>query len=222
MGEPFGSGHRIGVLGRTQARAITTQVTLGPEVADDIPLPIKPAVFAAVATMQAVVVTLFVVIGCYILFGGKMPIARTSKPRSAWLICAAVLIGVVIIPFLYVAKWIGYFTLNVELNLASDIDGSSITYAECWNADQAQSRYSDHSEYIAGFERPNNSTPNVHSVAITCMGEDRIFEFFDTYHHPLFLVVQYRTKDAAPDDYGRKLLAIPPGRGPRNTALTLP
>ena len=48
------------------------------EPGDDTPLELKLAVFAAFATMQAVVVTLFVMIGCYFLFGGKMSMAHSA------------------------------------------------------------------------------------------------------------------------------------------------
>ncbi len=121
-----------------------------------------------------------------------------------------------------VAKWIGYFVLTVDLDLSSDIDTSSITYVECWDDDEAYWLVNDRSGYVAGFERPDTAAPNRHVVTIKCMGDSGAYGIYDTYHQPKFLVVQYRGADAEDADYARKLLAIPPGRGPRSTTLTLP
>lgn len=143
---------------------------------------------------------------------------------SRTLCIAAVLLMIVIAgaPLLSVAKWIGYFTLTVELDVAADIDASSITYVECWNDDEAHWLTNDRSGYVAGFERPDTTTPNSHTVTITCSGDSGGYGLFDTYHQPEFVVVQYRNLDTEDSDYVRKLLAIPPGRGPRSTTLTLP
>jgi len=138
------------------------------------------------------------------------------------LIVAFLLIGLVGVPLLFVAKWIGNFTLKVDLEVLSDIDTSSITYVECWNGDEARWFCNDRSEFVGGFEPPDRKTPNAHFVTITCSGNSGGYGLYDTYHQPEFIVVQYRTMDAADDVYGRKSLVIPRGRGPRSTTLTLP
>ncbi|EMI46097.1 hypothetical protein [Rhodopirellula sp. SWK7] len=142
--------------------------------------------------------------------------------RTICVVAVLALIGVATVPLLTVAKWIGHFTLTVELDLASDIDAASISYVECWSADEARWLCNDDSEYVAGFEPPDHMTANAHSVTITCSGDDGVFDLFDTYHQPEFLVVRYRTIDSQKDAYVRKSLSIPPGRGPRTTSLTLP
>ena len=146
------------------------------------------------------------------------------RPMSRPLLIAAVLLVIAIVgaPLLTVAKWIGHFTLTVDLTVASDIDTSSITYLECWNEDEALWLANDRSEYVSGFERPHTTTPNAHTVTITCSGDSGAYGLYDTYRQPEFLVVQYRKLDAEDTDYSRKVLAIPPGRGPRSTTLTLP
>lgn len=139
--------------------------------------------------------------------------------------CIVAMLPVIVIagaPFLFVAKWIGHFTLTVNLEAAPEIDRSSITYVECWNGDEARWLSKDRSGYVAGFEPPDTTAPNTHSVTITCSGDSGVFELYDTYHQPEFLVVQYRSVDGEDDEYARKFLAIPPGRGPRSTTLKLP
>ena len=125
-------------------------------------------------------------------------------------------------PLLSVAKWIGHFPLTAELDVAANIDRSTIAYVECWNDETARWLVQDRSEYVAGFERPDSTTPNTHVVTITCSGDSGGYGLFDTYHQPKFLVVQYRNVGAKDTDNVRKLIAIPPGRGPRSTMLTLP
>lgn len=142
--------------------------------------------------------------------------------RKICIAAVVVLIGVASVPLLSVAKWIGQFTLTVNLDGAPGIDASSITYVECWDADKAQWLCNNRSEFVAGFEPPDTKKPNTHFVAITCTGDSGGYGLYDTYHQPEFLVVQYRMMDAADDDYARKTVAIPAGRGPRSTTLTLP
>lgn len=146
------------------------------------------------------------------------------NPVSRTLSIAAVLLLTVLagLPLLFVAKWIGYFTLTVNLDVASNIDTSSITYVECWKDDEAHWLANDRSGYVAGFEQPDASTPTAHTINITCSGDSGGFGLYETYHQPKFLVVQYRNVDAEDSHYSRKVLAIPPGRGPRSTTLTLP
>ncbi|MEM6366611.1 MAG: hypothetical protein AAF745_19450, partial [Planctomycetota bacterium] len=81
---------------------------------------------------------------------------------------------------------------------------------------------SDRSGYVAGFKRPDTTRPNTHTVTIACSGESGGYGLFDTYYQPKFLVVQYRYSDTDDKKQERKLLAIPIGRGPRSTTLTLP
>lgn len=142
--------------------------------------------------------------------------------RTLYIAAVLLVIAIAVAPLLSVAKWIGHFTLTVELDVAADIDKSSITYVECWNDDEAHWLANDRSGYVAGFERPDTTTPNAHTVTIACSGDSGGYRLFDTYHQPEFLVVQYRNVDTEDSDYARKLLAIPPGRGPRSTTLTLP
>ena len=142
--------------------------------------------------------------------------------RNICIAAALLMVGAAAVPLLFVSKWIGHFTLTVNLDLSSDIDASSITYVECRNSDEAQWLCNDHSGYVAGFREPDAKTANAHSVAITCMGDHGGYGLYETYHQPAFLVVQYRTLDAATNAYARKSLAIPTGRGPRHTTLTLP
>jgi hypothetical protein len=142
---------------------------------------------------------------------------------SRFLCIALVLLVIAIsgVPLLSVAKWTGYFTLTVDLNVASDIDGSSITYVEGWNDDVAHWLANDRSRYVAGFELPDRTTPNSHAVTITCSGNSGGYGLLDTYHQPAFFVVQYRNLDAEEADYAHKLFVIPQGPGPRSTNLTL-
>jgi len=142
--------------------------------------------------------------------------------RNICITGALVLIGVGSVPFLSVAMWIGQFTLMVNLDVATSIDASSITYVECWDRDEADWLCTDRSGYVAGFEPPDTTKPRTHSVTITCSGDSGGYGLYDTYYQPEFLVVQYRNVNAEGDDYARKLLAIPPGRGPRSTTLSLP
>ena len=137
---------------------------------------------------------------------------------------AAVLLLMVLacLPLLIVAKWIGHFTLTVNLDVATNIDTSSITYVACWKDGEAHWLVNDQSGYAAGFEQPDATTPTAHTINITCSGESGGYGLHETYHQPNFLVVQYRNVEAEDSHYSRKLLAIPPGRGPRSTTLTLP
>ncbi len=142
--------------------------------------------------------------------------------RTLYIAAALLMIVIAGAPLLSVAKWIGYFILTVELDVAADIDTSSITYVECSNDDVAHWLANDRSGHVVGFEPPDTTTPNSHTVTIKCSGDSGGYGLFDTYHQPEFLVVQYRNLDTEDSDYVRKLLAIPPGRGPRSTTLTLP
>ncbi|TWU35195.1 hypothetical protein Q31b_52910 [Novipirellula aureliae] len=142
--------------------------------------------------------------------------------RNICIAAALLVIAIAGAPFLSVAKWIGHFTLTVDLNIASEIDMSTITYVECRNGEEADWLSNDRSGYLAGFKPPTTSTPDKHSVIITCSGDSGGYGLYDTYHQPNFLVVQYRYVDSEEDEFARKTLAIPAGRGPRSTTLTLP
>ncbi len=95
---------------------------------------------------------------------------RIAMSRNICIAAALLMIGAAAVPLLFVAKWIGHFTLTVDLDLSSDIDASSITYVECRYSDEAQWLRNDQSGYVAGFREPDTKTPNAHSVEITCMG----------------------------------------------------
>ncbi len=142
--------------------------------------------------------------------------------RNICIATVLVLIGAGSLPLVSVDKWSGHFPLTVNLDITSGIDASSITYVECWDVDEAQWLCNDRSEFVAGFEPPDTKKPNTHSVNVTCSGDSGLYGFYDTYHQPEFLVVQYRMMNAGDDDYSRTSLAIPPGRGARSTTLTLP
>jgi hypothetical protein len=61
--------------------APVTQPAEEPEITDpgdDTPLILKVAVFASFTAMQAIVVTSFVVVGCFFVFGGRMPMAHSA------------------------------------------------------------------------------------------------------------------------------------------------
>ena len=137
-------------------------------------------------------------------------------------IAAAVLVPITCLPFLTAAKWIGHFTLTVDLDVAPEIDVSSITYIEVWDRDVANWLCNARPEDVTGFERPAMATADSHSVTVTCSGDSGAFGMLDTYRHPEFLVAQYRAVDAPTDSFARKIVEIPAGRGPRRTTLALP
>lgn len=146
---------------------------------------------------------------------------QTHMSRTVYIVVGLLVLAISAAPLLVVAKWIGRFPLTVELNIAPDIDASSITYVECWNEDEAKWLVQDRSGEVVGFQPPNTAAPETHTVWITCSGASGGFRLYDTYHHPEFVVVQYRNVNAEVD-YARKWFAIPPGRGPRSITLTLP
>lgn len=146
----------------------------------------------------------------------------TLMPRTIYIAAVLLVVSAAGAPLLSVAKWIGHFSLTVNLDVATEIDAASITYVECWNAEEANWLVNDRSGYNAGFEPPNKATLDAHFVSITCSGDSGGYGLYDTYHQPECLVVQYRDTGTGGYEYARKLLPIPYGRGPRSTILTLP
>lgn len=119
-----------------------------------------------------------------------------------------------------VALWTGQFELTVNLDAASNIDEDSIVYLECW--DERVANYlcdSGADETVGGFEPPHEAIHGVHLVYLSCSG--RSGRFVDTYNHPEFVVIQYRTLDED-RQWTRKTIRVPGGRGPRSVLLTLP
>ena len=142
--------------------------------------------------------------------------------RNIGIAAALVLVVIAGVPLLTSAKWIGHFTLTIDLDVAAEIDAASISYFESWNRGVAQEICNNLSDGIAEFEPPAERTANTHTVVVTCSGDSGAFGLIDTYYQPELLVVQYRFKDAPAESFARKLLPIPAGRGARRTTLTLP
>ncbi|TWU15708.1 hypothetical protein [Allorhodopirellula heiligendammensis] len=120
------------------------------------------------------------------------------------------------------ARWSGHFTLRIKLDVPSDIDRDSFLYHECWNDGIAQWLCEYASESDEGFEPAFRSTRDSDYVSISSGGTTSAFGVCDTYHHPGFLVLQFRRTTG--DDGSRRLrvvIPIPRGRGDRETTLDL-
>jgi len=119
------------------------------------------------------------------------------------------------------AHWVGQFELTVSLDAASNIDEESIVYVECWDEHIANYLCDwGADETSEGFEPPHEATQGTHRVYLPCSG--RSGRFSDTYNHPGFVVVQYRTHDDDGQWTARKVIRVPTGRGPRSVSVVLP
>lgn len=132
---------------------------------------------------------------------------------------AAVLIS---IPLVTSARWSGQFTLRIDLKLPGGFQRTSLAYLECWNEDIA-SWICEHDTGIdEGFKPALRSTADSDYVRISSGGASSALRVFDTYHHPDFLIVQYRVADEDEVIAPRCIyVPIPHGRGDRSISLDL-
>jgi len=120
------------------------------------------------------------------------------------------------------ARWCGQFVLCISLNIPPDADRDSFRYVECWTEAKALWLCREDTEVDAGFTSPFRSDGNADYVMVSCGGTSNAFGFFDSHHHPAFLVVQYRSDTAgASSSWNRVAVPIPAGRGDRSLTLDL-
>ncbi|TWT56294.1 hypothetical protein CA85_42950 [Allorhodopirellula solitaria] len=124
--------------------------------------------------------------------------------------------------FLTSARWSGYFTAHIDLDVPPEAERDSFVYYECWNDNVAQWLCNNDHVGVHGFEPAFRSTSDSDFVSVSSGGTSNAFGIFDTYHAPTSLVLQYRQKTTDETrQFHRIPIPIPPGRGDRAITVDL-
>ena len=135
------------------------------------------------------------------------------------ILVAAVFVSV---PLVTSARWSGRFTLRIDLNLPSGFQRASLTYLECWDGDTAHWICERRAGIDKRFKPASRSTADADYVRISSGGTSNALRIFDTYHHPKFLIIQYRSAGDVEAIAPRCIVVpIPPGKGDRSIFLDL-
>jgi hypothetical protein len=133
---------------------------------------------------------------------------------------AAVAVAVVFPPG--VTTWIGRFPLTIELQEHEPIHRDSLAFATCWYGVTAEDALAGQGPIEWDYRAANILEDDRFVIQVTASGREGVWGTIDEYHHPPWLLVEYRLAAAPDEPLRRKCVAIPKGRGPRSLAIGLP
>jgi hypothetical protein len=146
----------------------------------------------------------------------------TALSKMEWAIIGVILaIVVALIVPVQEAVWDGHFPLTLDLRLHQSVNDESLMLSIFWSeADARESlvRRSHHDHVFHPVETLDGSHAE---ISVPAFGRLSTWGA-GTYHHPRFLVIEYRVDEGDNPTVARKLFSIPEGRGARSITVELP